>query len=71
MNSIIKVDAEGICAAGEFYDHAAQHEMVAAGYMVNRPVLLQYPDGRMVEGTQVRVTDTGMAFLAKKMGRSQ
>lgn len=62
---VIKVGISGKASDGEEFDHAAIPEMVNAGYMINRPVILEYPDGVRVTGNQVRITPAGMDFFRR------
>ena len=67
MVPICKVDENGVGINGEDFTNVATDEMVDQGFMVNRPVLLQYPDGSMVESTQVFVTQSGLEFLRRQV----
>ncbi|WP_116654888.1 hypothetical protein [Pelagibacterium sediminicola] len=64
---MIHVDAKGIAPDGETFTNVAAPEMVAAGYMLNEPVLLRFPDGLIVRSTQVRITPAGMDYLQRRM----
>jgi hypothetical protein len=63
---VIHVDSEGRDKNGNVYDHAAMPEMVRDGYMINRPVLVKYPDGRVMTGTEVLFTQRGMEKLKRE-----
>lgn len=65
--SIIKVDRNGLGPDGDSYDHLANPDLVRAGYMVNRPVLIQYPDGRLKEGNEIRLTAKGIEHLRRNL----
>ncbi|EFL88278.1 two component transcriptional regulator [Ahrensia sp. R2A130] len=64
---IIQVNADGRSSDGEEYDDIASDEMVSKGYMINVPVILQHPDGRLEQSSQVRVTPSGIEFLRREI----
>lgn len=66
MTRIIDVDANGTGSDGEDYTSYAARAVVAAGYLVNVPTLIRYPDGRVTHGNQVRVTPKGLTRLARE-----
>ncbi|RVM15111.1 hypothetical protein [Sinorhizobium meliloti] len=66
MIHIVKVDWSGKDAAGEDYRLHAAPELVARGLMVNVPTLIQYPNGRIETGNQVKITPSGLAFLKRE-----
>ncbi|MQX77570.1 hypothetical protein [Sinorhizobium medicae] len=67
MIRIVKVDWSGKDAAGEDYLLHAAPELVARGLMVNVPTPIQYPDGRIETGNQVKITPSGLAFLKREV----
>jgi hypothetical protein len=58
---IIKVNESCIDAEGNDYNLRAYPHVIEAGLMIERPVLLQYPDGRLKEGVEVMLTTKGLA----------
>ena len=58
---IIKVNNQGIDAEGNDYNFRAYPHVIEAGIMVERPVLLQFPDGQLREGVEVMLTRKGLA----------
>lgn len=68
-SEVIKVDWRGRDAAGDEYTDVAAREQVAAGFLVNVPVILQYPDGRRVRRSRVEVTPAGIEFLRTNLPR--
>jgi len=64
---IIDVDANGTDAEGEDnYGWRAHKKHVKAGLMINKPVMLRFPDGRVVKSNQVLITPKGLTFFAKQ-----
>ncbi|MDX0487517.1 hypothetical protein GOC76_25355 [Sinorhizobium medicae] len=63
---VVRVDWSGKDAAGEDYRLHAAPELVSRGLMVNVPTLIQYPDGRIETGNQVKITTSGLAFLKRE-----
>lgn len=49
----------------------ATRKAIRAGFMVNAPVVLRFPDGRLVSAQEGRVTRKGLAQAAAEMGRTQ
>ena len=66
---VIKVNRHGEDADGNGYDYMASQRMIDAGYMVNTPVVLEYPDGRLISAHRVGVTPDGIAFLQAELAR--
>ncbi|CAH1696804.1 Two component transcriptional regulator [Hyphomicrobiales bacterium] len=66
---VIKVNRQGEDADGNAYDFMASPQMIDAGYMVNTPVVLEYPDGRLISAHRVGVTPAGIAFLQAELAR--
>lgn len=67
LPSIIKVDARGRDAEGNDFRNRVEPHIIAAGLMVERPVLLQYPDGRLEESVEVRMTAKGIEHVRQQM----
>lgn len=63
---IIKVDRKGRDAMGEDYTHEAAPHIVAAGYMINIPTLIQWPNGKVETGNLVKITPTGVEYLKRE-----
>ncbi len=63
----IDVDAHGRDAEGNSYDNTAAPESVAAGYLINEPVILRYPNGRLARANEVQVTPCGLEWLRRVM----
>jgi hypothetical protein len=68
---IVDVDEFGLDADGDSYDAFAAPEMVEAGLLLNRPVLIRLPDGRLLEANQVRITPAGFEHLQRMMAGRQ
>lgn len=64
---VVKVDWSGHDLAGEDYHLHASPEPVALGYMINVPTLVQYPDGTLKAGNQVKITPLGMEYFKREM----
>lgn len=64
---IIDVDLNGVSADGEDFSDVAAPEAVEAGYMVNTPVRLRYPDGSVREATRAEVTQRGLDQLMRDL----
>lgn len=64
---IVKVDWNGVDAGGEDFHFFASPEPVALGYMVNVPTLIQYPDGKLAEGNQVKITPRGLEYFKREV----
>ncbi|MBA9071736.1 hypothetical protein FHR71_005522 [Methylobacterium sp. RAS18] len=67
LPSIIKVDASGKDAGGNDYQDRVAPHIIAAGLMLERPVLLQYPDGRLEQAVEVRVTPKGLEHIRHQL----
>lgn len=67
MIQVVKVDWSSKDATGEDYSVYAASEAVARGFMINVPTLIQYPDGKIKTGNQVRVTTAGIQHLKREM----
>ncbi|MBY0138374.1 hypothetical protein [Paracoccus yeei] len=65
---IIEVDASGNPIDGSEL-LAATPQAVDAGFMINEPVMLRYPDGRTVRSVEARVTRKGMAQAVRMMAQ--
>ncbi|MDX0765770.1 hypothetical protein GOD36_26635 [Sinorhizobium medicae] len=63
---VVKVDWSGRDAAGADYRLHAAPEMVSRGLIISVPTLIQYPDGRIETGNQVKITSLGLAFLKRE-----
>lgn len=57
------VDKNGVAENGDEYTDQAAPELVDRGLAFNVAVLVRYPDGRLVEGNEVRFTDTAVQML--------
>ncbi|QNQ62529.1 hypothetical protein IB024_01865 [Brucella sp. 6810] len=64
--TVVKVNWDGVADDGEDYHFFAAPEPVALGYMINIPTLIQYPNGEIAEGNQVKVTPAGIEFLKRE-----
>lgn len=64
--AVIDVDANGHGPDGEDFGLVADQDHVDAGYFVNRPVALRFPDGTVIEGNRVLVTEDGRDFLVEE-----
>lgn len=67
MGAVIDVDANGVDKAGNDYHLHAYKDKVSAGLMVNWPVLIRYPDGRIAEGNKVMITQKGLDMLRREI----
>lgn len=65
---VIAVNEFGIDADGHDYSIGATTEAIQAGFMVNLPVTLVFPDGRRFDTTQARLTPVGIAMMEKTFG---
>ncbi|CAB4324930.1 hypothetical protein [Brucella sp. 191011898] len=63
---VVKVNWKGVGSDGEDYHFHAAPEPVAKGYMINVPTLIQYPDGKIAEGNQVKITPAGLEFFRRE-----
>lgn len=68
ITRIIQVDAQGKPLDGSDLIFANKHA-VDAGFMANRPVVLRYPCGKTVRAFEARLTQKGLAEIARQMGR--
>ena len=66
---IIYVDANGISQDGEDFGLAATPEAIKAGFMINAPVTLVFPDGRRLDTNQAKITPAGLATMARAFGK--
>jgi len=57
------VDEQGIGPNGDEYIYQASPELVKRGLAYDVPVLLRYPDQRLVEANEVRFTETAVKML--------
>lgn len=57
-------DEGGVGALGDEYDSEAAPELIERGLAFNEPVLLRYPDRRLEQGNEVRLTATAVELLA-------
>lgn len=67
----IKVDGNGFDAEGEEYTLKAEQWVVDAGYMVNVPVCLIYPDGSELYLDYAKVTPLGLQHLAEELPKEE
>lgn len=64
---VVKVNWNGVGTDGEDYNLRASPEPVALGYMVNVPTLIQYPNGKLAEGNQVKITPRGLEYFKREV----
>ncbi|NBB52013.1 hypothetical protein GVN24_27390 [Rhizobium sp. CRIBSB] len=67
MIQVVRVDQNGCDANGDDYTHTAAPHIVAAGYAINQPTLIQYPNGKIETGNLVKFTPTGVEFIKRLM----
>lgn len=60
---IREVDDEGFGPDGDDYEGMAEPALVERGLAFNVPVLVRYPDRRLVEGNEVRFTGVAVKML--------
>lgn len=63
---VIDVDEDGIGFEGEEIGLVASPEAVAAGWMINKPVVLNFPDGSKAFSTQPVITPAGMEKFSRE-----
>jgi hypothetical protein len=63
MPDIIDVDWECCDAEGESFEHHAEPDKVAEGLLIDEPVLVRYPNGRIADGNRIVVTERGLEAL--------
>lgn len=68
VSDVIDVDANGRAADGSDFSDVAAPDAVKAGFVINKPVTLRFPDGTLKRTTQARITPKGMKVLAQKFG---
>ena len=68
---VVEVDANGLDADGEGYEHVAHDWAVSQGLMTNEAVLVRYPNGDIKTGNRVKVTQLGLSRIASELGKSQ
>jgi hypothetical protein len=66
---IVKVDKDGCDAAGDDYTHVAAPHIVAAGYAINLPTLIQYPNGKIDTGNLVKFTPAGVEYIKRELAK--
>ncbi|MEH3117116.1 MAG: hypothetical protein PGN25_05770 [Methylorubrum populi] len=59
---LVDVDANGVDAEGNDYRYRVQPHVLAAGLMVEQPVMLRFPDGRIASGMRPMFTEKGIAY---------
>lgn len=64
---VIDVNFSGEDAKGDTFDQFAAEEMILKGYMINVPVIQKYPNGDLVEGNEVLITQNGIEFLRREL----
>lgn len=64
---IIKVDKDGLDAAGDDYTHVAAQHIVAAGYAINVPTLIEWPNGYIETGNIVKFTPAGVEYIKRQL----
>ncbi len=69
MPEIIDVDEDGFDADGQEFSLEGCADRVRAGLLVNQPVRLRYPDGRVRAGNRVLITPAGRARIARLLKR--
>ncbi|MDG3578358.1 MULTISPECIES: hypothetical protein [Rhizobium] len=67
MIQVVKVDWSSKDVTGEDYSVHAVPEAVVRGFMINVPTLIQYPNGKIKTGNQVKVTPAGLDYLKRQM----
>lgn len=60
---IRNVDANGIGPSGEDYGLRGTPEAIEQGLIIERPILMRYPDGRLEAGIEAWFTTTGFERL--------
>jgi hypothetical protein len=60
---IREVNDQGVGPLGDEYDSEAAPDLIAQGLAFNVPVLLRYPDRRLVPGNEVRFADEAVEML--------
>lgn len=63
---VIDVDEDGNGFDGEEIGLVASPEAVAAGWMINKPVVLNFPDGSKAFSTQPVITPAGMEKFSRE-----
>ncbi|KAA0117924.1 hypothetical protein CIW48_27375 [Methylobacterium sp. P1-11] len=64
---IVDVNDRGEDAEGNDYNYRVQPHVIAAGLMVELPVLIRFPDGRLQEAMQARITTKGLAHMRAEL----
>jgi len=64
---IVDVNDRGEDAEGNDYNYRVQPHVIAAGLMVELPVLIRFPDGRLQEAMQPRITQKGLAHMRAEL----
>lgn len=64
---IVKVDAKGLTADGDDTNLYAGGESLRLGYMVNVPILAEYPDGKLYDANLNKVTPKGLEFFHREL----
>ncbi len=49
----------------------ATRKAIRAGFMINAPIILRFPDGRLVESLEGRITPKGLKQAAMEMGKDE
>ena len=62
---VVQVNESGLDENGEGFDIAATSEAITAGWMVNVPVTLVFPDGRKMDTNRAELTPRGLNRLAQ------
>lgn len=67
LPAIVRVDANGMTAAGDDTNLYAGGESLQLGYMVNVPIVAEYPDGKLYDAALIQVTPKGMEFFRREL----
>lgn len=69
-SEIIDVNDAGIRLDGQ-PSLVATDEAIAAGFMVNAPVTFRYPDGKMVQTVEGRLTPRGLQQITRSVSAGE
>ena len=64
---LIEVDANGVDAEGNDYNYRVQPHVIAAGLMVEKPVMIRFPDGQIKPGMKPMVTAKGLEHMRAEL----
>ncbi len=63
----VNVNLQKVDAEGNEYGDVATPEVVANGWMINKPIRLRLPDGSTVISNEVLITPKGLEHLRREM----